>query len=213
MSMGADFVDDVPEEGPGRSAPASRSMEAPAETHRASMRATREPPLLSCLSSGDNDHFEERPERQVESEPELAGASDDDDDDVAASAEQSFLERQTKAVEKSATAATHSAAVEAERLRMESEALDLKRAQASGSGAEAADAHDAHDHKCLRMIVNNCAGEVSAQPPKRWLKNRRPRRRWRPRDGKQLSLGALIACWSAQRSIVCGSLRRRSFSV
>ena len=100
--------------------------------------------MLSCLSLGDDDHFEDRPERQVEDEPELAGASDDGDEDVAASAEQSFLERQTKAVEKSATAATNSAAVEAERLRMEAEALDLKRARASGSGEEAADAHDAH---------------------------------------------------------------------
>ena len=126
---------------------------------------TRQRPLLACLSLGDEGHFEERPESQVDSDPELAGASDDDDDDEAASAEQSFLERQTKAVEKTATAASNSAAVGAERLRMEADALDLKRAQASGSGAEAADAHDAHDHKCLRMIVNNCAGEVAAQPP------------------------------------------------
>ena len=116
------------------------------------------------LSLGDDGHFEERPKHLIDSEPEFAEVSDDDDD-AAASVEQSFLERQTKVAEITATAAVHSAAVEARRLRMESEALDLKRAQASGPGAVATDDYDSHDYKCLRMILSNCAGEVSAQPP------------------------------------------------
>ena len=136
MSLGSDFVDESPEEASGGPATPSRSSEAPTTTRSVSKRATRKRPLLPCLSLGDDGHFEDRPEPpQVDSDPELAGASDDDDDDVAVSAEQSFLERQTKAVEKTATAATNSAAVEGERLRMEAEALDLKRAQALGCGS------------------------------------------------------------------------------
>jgi len=136
MSLGSDFVDESPEEASGRPATPSRSSEASTTTRSVSKRATRKRSLLPCLLLGDDGHFEDRPEPpQVDSDPELPGASDDDDDDAAASAEQSFLERQTKAVEKTATAATNSAAVEGERLRMEAEALDLKRAQALGCGS------------------------------------------------------------------------------
>ena len=85
-------------------------------------------------------------------------------------AEISVAERQARAAERTAAAAMRTAlategskALDGKRLRLQQEQVEISRAKLLGS-TDITDMHDSNDMKCLRMLVNSCAGEIAQQP-------------------------------------------------